>query len=126
MDLYVRFNRKLIDDRQIDTLIGLSKGLIADGKIDQGEAEFLFTWLIQARQSTTNPIIINLLERVGDMLEDGVLDDEESSELLGLLRTFAGEPSAIGELAKVPDSLQGFGNNCAKFTYKRLNSRSLV
>lgn len=100
MDLYVRFNRKLIDDRQIDTLIGLSKGLIADGKIDQGEAEFLLTWLIQARQSTTNPIIINLLERVGDMLEDGVLDDEESSELLGLLRTFAGEPSAIGELAK--------------------------
>lgn len=100
MDPYVRFNRKMIDDRQIDTLIGLSKGLIADGKIDQGEAEALLTWLIQARQSTTNPIIINLLGRVSDMLEDGVLDEDESSELLGLLRKLAGEPSAIGELAK--------------------------
>ncbi|MDB0064578.1 hypothetical protein N9F47_05315 [Gammaproteobacteria bacterium] len=58
MDIFQKFNRKHIDDRQIDTLIGISKGLLADGKVDQSEAEFLQTWLIQSRQTTDNPIII--------------------------------------------------------------------
>lgn len=73
MDIFQRFNRKSIDDRQIDTLIGLSKGLIADGKVDQSEAEFLHSWLIQSRQTTDNPVIINLLGKVDAMLEDGAL-----------------------------------------------------
>lgn len=32
MDVFVRFNRKSIDDRQIDTLIGIGKSLIVKGK----------------------------------------------------------------------------------------------
>ena len=55
MDMFTKFNRKSIDDRQIDTLIGISKGLVADGKVDQAEAEFLLSWLIQSRQNTENP-----------------------------------------------------------------------
>lgn len=100
MELFTRFNRKSIDDRQIDTLIGLCKGIIADGRVDQMEAEYLLSWLIQSRQCTTNPIIGNLLEKVGGFLEDGVLDPDESSELLSILRKIAGEPSEVGELAK--------------------------
>ncbi len=100
MDKFLRFNRKSIDDRQIDTLIGISKGLLADGKVNQAEAEFLETWLIQSHLATHNPIISNLLERVSSMLEDGVLDTEESEELLSLLFKITGEKSEIGELAK--------------------------
>ncbi|MCW9026706.1 MAG: BRCT domain-containing protein [Thiovulaceae bacterium] len=100
MDLFSKFNRKGIDDRQIDTLIGISKGLVADGKVDQSEAEFLLGWLIQARQNTENPVIINLLSKVETMLEDGILDPDESAELFSLLHKINGEPSEIGELAK--------------------------
>lgn len=100
MEIFTRFNRKNIQDRQIDTLVGLSKGLTADGKVDQGEAEFLLSWLVQNRQATDNPIILNLLEKVDSMLEDGVLDAEESSELLGILQSISGEKSEIGELSK--------------------------
>lgn len=100
MDIFTRFNRKNIDDRQIDTLIGISKGLTADGKIDQSEAEFLLSWLIQSRAATTNPVILNLLEKVAAMLEDGHLDSDESQELLGLLHKICGDPSEIGELAR--------------------------
>ena len=100
MDLFTKFNRKSIDDRQIDTLIGISKGLVADGKIDQAESKFLLTWLIQSRQTTDNPVIVNLLNKVDAILEDGVLDSEESAELLALLHKINGEPSEIGELAK--------------------------
>lgn len=100
MDIFTKFNRKSIDDRQIDTLIGLSKGLLADGKVDQSEAEALLTWLIQSRQATDNPVIVNLLAKVDAMLQDKVLDSDESAELLSVLRDLAGEPSVIGELAK--------------------------
>ncbi|MCU7806395.1 MAG: BRCT domain-containing protein [Candidatus Thiodiazotropha sp. (ex Semelilucina semeliformis)] len=100
MDVFTRFNRKHIQDRQIDTLIGLSKGLVADGNIDQAEAEFLQSWLIQNSQASDNPIIRNLLTKLDNMLSDGVLDQEESKELLSLMHRFTGEPSAIGELAK--------------------------
>lgn len=100
MDIFLRFNRKSIDDRQIDSLIGLSKGLLADGTINQAEAEFLYTWLIQSRLATGNPIIMNLLHRVDAMLEDGVLDQDESADLLSVLQKIAGEPSVVGELAK--------------------------
>lgn len=100
MDIYTKFNKRNILDRQIDTLIGISKGLVADGKIDHGEAEFLLTWLIQNQQPGENPILQNLLQRVSQMLQDGALDPEESAELLGVLKAISGEKSEIGELAK--------------------------
>lgn len=100
MDIFTRFNRKNIDDRQVDTLIGLSKGLIADGKIVQAEAEFLQTWLIQSRLASDNPIIINLLDKVSSMLEDNCLDEDEAEELLNILHKISGESSEVGELAK--------------------------
>jgi NAD-dependent DNA ligase len=100
MDIFTRFNRKGIQDRQVDTLIGLSKGLIADQKINQAEAEFLMSWLVQNRQASDNPVICNLLDKVAVMLEDGVLDADEASELLRLLQSMAGDQYVIGELAK--------------------------
>jgi NAD-dependent DNA ligase len=100
VDIFTRFNRKSIDDRQIDTLIGLSKGLVADGSIDQAEAEVLLGWLVQSRIATSNPIVLNLLEKVSAMLEDGILDSEESAELFSILRLIAGDPSEVGELGR--------------------------
>lgn len=100
MNLFTKFNRKSVDDRQIDTLIGLSKGLTADGAISQVEAEYLKTWLIQNRAASQNPIIGNLLEKVSAILKDGVLDPEEAQDLLQTLHAITGENSEMGELAK--------------------------
>lgn len=99
MSLFNKYNQRDIQDRQVDTLIGLSKGLIADGKIVQAEVEFLLSWLIQNQQSD-HPVILNLLDKVGAILEDGVVDKEEASELLTLLQNLSGDTSEIGELAK--------------------------
>lgn len=74
--------------------------VLADGTVNQAEAEFLMSWLVQNRQSSDNPIIINLLQKVSAMLEDGVLDKDESEELLGILRKISGDSAEIGELAK--------------------------
>jgi len=100
MEVFTRFNKKNIQDRQVDTLIGLSKGLVADGTVNQSEAEFLMTWLIQNQHHSENPIIDNLLQKVALMLEDGILDSDESEELKNILQAISGESSEIGELAK--------------------------
>lgn len=99
MSLFNKYNQRDIQDRQIDTLIGLSKGLIADGEVVLAEAEFLHTWLVQ-NQHSEHPVIVNLLNRVAEMLEDGVFDSEESKELLLLLQSLSGESSDLGEMAK--------------------------
>lgn len=99
MDIFTRFNRNRIHDRQIDTLIGLTKGIMADGKVNHAEADFLLGWLAQ-NQFTESPVILNLYQKVSSMLEDGILDDEESNELLSLLRRLSGDSSEFGEVAK--------------------------
>jgi len=101
MDVFTKYNRKKIQDRQIDGLIGLSKGITCDGIVNQAEAESLHGWLIQNRQASDNPIIVNLLEKVSSFLEDGFLDSEESEELFNLLSKISGDSSEVGELAKI-------------------------
>ena len=99
MEIFTKYNQKNIQDRQIDTLIGLSKGIAANGAVDQAEAEFLQTWLVQNSQSQ-NPVVLNVLDRVGEMLEDGVLDQDEAEELLGILHSISGEKTELGEVSK--------------------------
>jgi NAD-dependent DNA ligase len=100
VDIFTKFNRKSIDDRQVDTLIGLSKGLLADGKIDPSEADVLRNWLAQNRRVSNHPVIVHLYDRVSAMLSDNVLDQDESQELLSTLRQIAGETADLGEIAK--------------------------
>lgn len=97
---FSKFNKKRVTDRDVDTLIGLSKGLTADGKVDQAEAEFLLSWLVQSKSRSDNPLIENLLLKIEDMLSDGHLDDDESAELLAILNMVSGDQSELGELAK--------------------------
>lgn len=100
MDMFTRFNRKNIQDRQIDHLIGLCQGIVADGKVNQSEAEFLHIWLVRNHAATTNPVIGNLLQKIETIFEDGILDEDESIDLFKVLQRISGEPPEIGEVAK--------------------------
>lgn len=100
MEIFTKYNRKDIHDRQVDTLIGLSKGLIADGIVNRDEANFLYSWLIQNQAASASPLIQNLLLKVDAMLADGQLDTDESTELFSILRSISGDASEIGELSK--------------------------
>lgn len=85
-------------DRTLDELLGLAKGMAADGVINQLEAEFLQKWLIKNSDlNATWPVnIIN--NRVDQMLCDGVLDGGEQKELLELLCSFTGQIPVEHEL----------------------------
>lgn len=93
------FNQKRVVDRNIDELIGLARGILADGKVDQAEAETLQKWLI-AVSGMEHPMLQNLLVKVNEMLEDDVLDNEESAELFETLNEFIGGNFEKGEILK--------------------------
>jgi NAD-dependent DNA ligase len=96
----VRFNSRRINERNIDELIGMSRMIIADGKVDQIEAEALHKTLINMGSKYENPIVQNLLNRITDMLQDNYLDEKESLELLEILTKFTGDDFDAGELTK--------------------------
>ena len=101
--LHMLFNRARIDDRQINELIGLAHGIIADGKVNQAEAKHLQKWLAANSEVSGNPVVGTLFLRVDEMLRDGHLGANESSELLETLTRFAGGDFELGEMLKSTD-----------------------
>jgi NAD-dependent DNA ligase len=89
-----------LGSRQIDELIGLARGVAADGTINQAEVEFLQRWLVANAHITGQPVIRVLLDRVNAVLADGMLDAEEAGDLLDTLNAFARRDVELGEAAK--------------------------
>lgn len=98
--LHRLFNRARIDDRQVNELLGLAHGIVADGVVTQAEAEFLQKWLAANSVVSDNPVVATLLARVNEMLVDRYLDAEESRELLETLRLFSAGDFELGETLK--------------------------
>ncbi len=99
------FNAPLRRDREVDELIGLCKGLVADGLINQAEAEFLSRWLT-ANAETANEWPANVLRhRVQQMLTDGRIDADEEGELLKLLLQATGGNPALVTAANFSSAL---------------------
>jgi hypothetical protein len=77
--------------RDTDELIGLCRGILADGAVSSAEAKFLLRWL-EGNRLVSNEFPFNVLyPRVARAMQDGVLDGEEERELLDLLMQATGQ-----------------------------------
>lgn len=99
-----RLNNDRLQSRQVDELIGLARGLIADGAINPGEVEFLEKWLVANLAIAHQPLVATLYERVREILADGYIDADECNDLLAALAAFTAGGLTIGEASK-PTSL---------------------
>jgi len=90
-----RVNR--MQDRLIDELIGISRGLIADGVVDEQEAIFLGQWIENHKEIADRWPVNVLYARVTEMLKDGILNAEEQQALLETLKDITGESSILQE-----------------------------
>jgi hypothetical protein len=81
-----------VSARQPDEMIGLARGLVADGGLNDAEIGSLHTWLAANVGISDQPIAASLYRRVREMLSDGFIDDDERAELLHRGST---RPSAI-------------------------------
>lgn len=99
------YNAARLNDRKIDELIGLCKGVLADGEVSQFEIEFLQTWLRNNLEISGHWPANVLYKRIEEMLEDNVLDVEEQKELLLTLADLTGEPSIHESVPSMSTSL---------------------
>lgn len=92
-----QLNRPRLQARVVDELIGLAKGIAADGILADRELAYLVRWLVANREITHDPLVAALYRQVQAMLSDGVFTAEERAELLGILADFGSAPMEIGE-----------------------------
>lgn len=97
---HTRYASDRLETRQIDELIGLARGLIADGVINQAEVEFLQKWLAANRSVIDHPVLKCLYDRTRAILADGILDEAEKAELFDTLHKFTNGNFELGEALK--------------------------
>ncbi|MFT6518969.1 MAG: NAD-dependent DNA ligase [Candidatus Azotimanducaceae bacterium] len=86
-----------MQDRLIDELIGICRGIIADGVVDEREVIFLGQWIENHRYIAELWPVNVLYARITEMLLDGVLTTTEQRELLITLKELTGERSTFQE-----------------------------
>lgn len=94
------FNSKRLADRSVDELIGLCKGIIADGIVQEGEVRFLASWLERSRDITDVWPVNIIAERISSILEDGIIDENEKVELFEVLCEITGSRPGLEILDK--------------------------
>ena len=99
-ELYRMYGKKRLNDRELDELIGLARGLTADGTLNQSEVEYLQKWLVAHKEVHQSPMAMNLLTRINAMLSDNKLDREEAADLFETLQQFSGGAFELGETLK--------------------------
>lgn len=95
-----RLNGDRLQSRQVDELIGLARGLIADGALNSAEVEFLEAWLAANLAISHQPLIGTLYDRVREVLADGIADPAECQDLFAALTAFTAGDTELGEASK--------------------------
>jgi hypothetical protein len=88
---YISCNSYFLNDRTIDELIGVARGILADGTVNIKEADYLLKWLERNAKFANDKIINSLFCRVSRMLSDNNLDKDEEEELISILKSITGE-----------------------------------
>lgn len=100
------FNASRRIDRGIHEMLGLCRGVLADGLVSTEEALMLANWM------ESNPDLVSqwpasaLAERLDRIFADGVVDADEQQEMADLLREIAGVveegEQAVGQSSTLP------------------------
>ncbi len=77
-------------DRATDELVGLCRGLLADGHVSQTEAEFLKDWIERNAEFVGSYPFDRIYQVLHRVLADGFIDDDESADLHDTLIRFVG------------------------------------
>lgn len=88
--------------RRTSELIGLAKGIVCDGVVNDAEVVALRQWIIENSDVTVRFPGNFVAQRVFATLEDGVVDDDERVALRDLLLSLTGEPENLSGTMNQP------------------------
>lgn len=95
-----KFLGQRIGERQVHELIGIARGLLADGHLNDGEIDFLHRWLAASDGARANPLVSQLVSRLDAALADGVIDDDERADLISTMQALTANDFELGEALK--------------------------
>ena len=101
----VRFNRARRAERDLSEMLGLVKGVLADGVVSDSEAEHLRNWTHHHPDATEQWPVNVLQERLERIFQDGRVDEDERSELSAILKSIVGGDAGILLGEDVPTEL---------------------
>jgi hypothetical protein len=81
--------------RGASELLGLARGMLADGVINEQEAHFFARYLADHPEIEDDPVVRRLAQRVRHIYADGRIDDSERLELQGLLEDLVGGRASL-------------------------------
>lgn len=88
-------NWRMRAERDVSELLGMAKGMLADGVVNDQEAQYLFRWASEHREAATKWPVSLIFSRLSHMFTDGRIDDEERTELRELLSSLVGGTESI-------------------------------
>lgn len=83
--LISNFNSSRNIEKAISNLKGILIGITADKQLNEQELLFLDVWLKSEDNLKDDPDCIDLLDLIGDILEDGIITNDELDELHNLI-----------------------------------------
>jgi NAD-dependent DNA ligase len=112
------FSRARLEDRDIDELIGLCKGIVCDGVVNVDEAMFLSRWLENNKHLSGQWPVNVLSTRIADILSDNIIDDSEKSELFDILSDLTGK-RATNEIHTLKSSVLPLDDPLPSVSFER-------
>ncbi len=87
----VKYNIDALQDRHVDELLGICRGIAIDDIVTEDESKNFLKWM-NTHSNYMREYPFNILHRnLKEILSDNVLDNEEATELLGVLKKLIGE-----------------------------------
>lgn len=100
------FNASRRIDRGIHEMLGLCRGVLADGVVSTEEALLLANWLQENQDAAGQWPAIVIVERLDRIFADGIVEPDEREDLTELLREITGTPEegeqAVGRSTTLP------------------------
>lgn len=89
-----------MNEKRVHEMIGIARGLLADGTLNDAEIAFLHRWLVASEASVSNPLLAMLVDRIQAALADGVIDEDERQDLTGTMQALTANDFELGEILK--------------------------
>ncbi|GAB5402837.1 MAG: hypothetical protein Aurels2KO_10680 [Aureliella sp.] len=85
---YYRFTRPQRADRAMHVLEGLLLGIVSDGEVSDREVSGLISWIGDHMEYAQFHPFNEVIPRLNEILEDGIVDEEEKADILWLCAKF--------------------------------------
>lgn len=111
------YRRGAVADRKIDELIGIVKGVLADGVVTQGEVLFVLRWMENNRHAANLWPAKALYPRLAEVFAKGSMNLQDERALLELLMNTVGGTAAPDQVVTTKSTRLPFDEKPGQVTF---------